>query len=69
MEDLQHRDLSTVPDEAMSPVERRELRRRFVEFIGAMQRRKLGLKAPPEKKKQVVKWDPLIHGAKRAADA
>ncbi len=58
-DDIRHRDLSQIPEDEMTFEEKRELRRRFEEFVGLMRRPsvadKLGAK-PSEKK--VRPWDP-----------
>ena len=63
MEDLRERDLSDIPDHQLSAAERRELERRFVEFLSAMRSRIKGGKLA-RKRRQVVKWDPARHGRK-----
>lgn len=67
MEDIRHRDLSQIPEDEMSPEERRELKRRFEEFVGLMRRpsvaNKIGTK-PSEKKLQ--RWDPASMGRRRS---
>lgn len=60
MDDISKRDLSQIPDSELTTEERRELRRRFEEFVGRM-RKKEGITAPKESEaeaKQVRRWDP-----------
>ncbi|NIA68570.1 hypothetical protein HBA54_08200 [Pelagibius litoralis] len=68
MDDIRHRDLSQIPEDEMSLEERRELKRRFEEFVGLMRRSsspdKPGVK-PPEKK--VQRWDPASMGKRRSS--
>ncbi len=69
MDDLAHRDFSGISVENMSPDERRELKRRFEEFIGAMRGDQDSEVAELQTSKRIEKWDPLRHGAKRKATA
>jgi len=56
--DLSQRDLSTIDDADLSPQERRELQRRFDDFINQL-RVRAGLKAPDTNKpKRITRWDP-----------
>ncbi len=56
--DLSQRDLSTIDDADLSPQERRELRRRYDDFVDRL-RVRAGLKAPDTSKpKRIVRWDP-----------
>ena len=63
MDDIRHRDLSEIPESEMTAEERRELKRRFDEFVGLVRRpavaNRLG-KSPGEKKTQ--QWDPATMG-------
>lgn len=63
MDDIRHRDLSEIPEAEMTAEERRELKRRFEEFVGLMSRpavaSRLG-KAPSEKPRK--RWDPATMG-------
>jgi len=63
MDDIQNRDLSEIPEADMTMEERRELKRRFDEFVGLMRRpsvaSRLG-KAPSQKATQ--RWDPATMG-------
>ena len=68
MDDIRHRDLSQIPEDEMTLEERRELKRRFDEFVGLMRRpavaSKLGAK-PSEKKLQ--RWDPASMGRRHSS--
>ncbi len=56
--DLNQRDLSTVDDADLSPQERRELQRRFDDFVNQL-RVRAGLKSPDKiKPKRISRWDP-----------
>jgi hypothetical protein len=61
MDDIRLRDLSQIPESDLTAEERRELRRRFEEFVGRL-RKKGGLSAAQEPdeeaEKQVRRWDP-----------
>ena len=64
MDDLRQRDLSKKPESELTLEERRELKRRFEEFIG-MVRKKGGLETAPEeapKPKEVRRWRPSRTG-------
>ncbi len=59
-DDLNQRDLSKIDDADLSPRERRELRRRYDEFVDRL-RVRTGLKAPDKsepKPKRIARWDP-----------
>ena len=57
-DELSQRDLSTIDDADLSPQERRELRRRFDDFVNQV-RVRAGLKAADTSKpKRIVRWDP-----------
>jgi hypothetical protein len=57
-DDLSQRDLSGVDDEDLTQDERRELHRRFDDFVTRL-RERAGLKArAKEKPKRVSSWDP-----------
>lgn len=59
MDDLSQRDLSDIPDEDLSPDERRELQRRLEDFVGLLRARAgKGAKAPA-KPKRIMQWDPV----------
>ncbi len=60
MDDIRNRDLSGIPDEDLSPAEKRELQRRFNEFLTAIG----GTLKKAKPKKKAVKWDPAVHGRK-----
>ena len=62
MEDLSQRDFSNREFEELDQSERRELRRRFEEFVTAMTG--AGRKKKPAPPKPVTKWDPALHGRK-----
>ncbi len=55
---LSQRDLSTIADADLSAQERRELQRRFDDFVNRL-RVRAGLKSPDETKpKRITRWDP-----------
>ena len=57
-DDLNQRDLSKIDDADLSPQERRELQRRYDEFVDRL-RVRAGLKAPDKPKpKRIARWDP-----------
>ena len=57
-EDLSQRDFSTIDDADLNPHERREMERRFDDFVKRL-RERAGLKAPDKKKpKRITRWDP-----------
>ncbi len=57
-DNLSHSDLSTIDDADLSPQERRELQRRFDDFVNRL-RERAGLKAPDKTKpKRIARWDP-----------
>ena len=64
MSDLQDRDLSDIPDHKLSASERKELERRFFDFLKAVRGSIVGRKAAPKAKKPVEKWNPALHGKK-----
>lgn len=68
MDDIRHRDLSQIPEDEMSLEERRELKRRFDEFVGLMRRPSVAgsLGAKPSDKK-VQRWDPARMGKRRSS--
>ncbi len=56
--DFSQRDLSRIDDSDLSPQERRELQRRYDEFVDRL-RARAGLKAPDKTKpKRIARWDP-----------
>ena len=56
--ELSQRDLSTIDDADLSPQERRELQRRFDDFVNQL-RVRAGLKAPDKRTpKRISRWDP-----------
>ena len=63
MDDLSNRDLSQVPDEALTPAERRELKRRLGAFAAVMRDKVFTYNLAPGPK-TVTKWDPLRQGGK-----
>ena len=57
-DDLSQRDLSTIDDSNLSPQERRELQRRYDDFVDRLRVRE-ALKAPEKAKpKRIERWDP-----------
>ena len=63
MTDLHNLDLSDIPEEQLTPAQRKELERRFFEFLSAMRGTIPGRKKAV-RRKAVTKWDPLLHGRK-----
>ena len=65
-DDIRHRDLSDIPESEMTLEERKELKRRFEEFVGLVRRPsvagRLGT-APGQKKTK--SWDPATMGKRR----
>ncbi len=56
--ELSQRDLSTIDEADLSPQERRELQRRFDEFVDRL-RVRAGLKSPDQSQpKRISRWDP-----------
>ena len=56
--EISQRDLSTIDDADLSPQERRELQRRFDDFVDRL-RVRAGLKSPDQSKpKRISRWDP-----------
>ncbi|MFQ5776299.1 MAG: hypothetical protein ACE5GS_17410 [Kiloniellaceae bacterium] len=60
MDDLSQRDLSDVPDEDLTPEERRELQRRFNEFLEQLQERREYDSATGPRPRRIMRWDPAI---------
>ncbi len=57
-DELNQRDLSTIDDADLNPQERRELQRRFDDFVNQLRVRS-GLKAADTSKpKRISRWDP-----------
>ncbi len=57
-DDLSQRDLSQIDDTDLTPEERREMQRRFGDFVTRL-RERAGIKAPEEQKpKRISRWDP-----------
>jgi len=63
MTDLHNLDLSDIPEEQLTPAQREELERRFLEFLSAMRGSITGRKKAA-RRKAVTKWDPSQHGRK-----
>lgn len=59
MDDLSQRDLSHIPDEELSLEERKELQRRFEDFVGRMRRRAGKSAVAAAKPKRIMRWDPV----------
>ena len=56
--ELSQRDLSAIDDADLSAQERRELQRRFDDFVNRL-RVRAGLKSPDKSKpKRISRWDP-----------
>jgi hypothetical protein len=65
-DELKQRDLSSKPDSQLSAAERKELKRRFDEFVGIMRSQGMAPQEPQKQpKKQVKKWDPAVHGRRK----
>jgi hypothetical protein len=63
MEDIRHRDLSEIPEAEMTAEERRELKRRFEEFVGLMGRPAVASRVgKPARQKATQHWDPATMG-------
>ncbi|MEM7173170.1 MAG: hypothetical protein AAF530_23605 [Pseudomonadota bacterium] len=58
MSDLSQRDLSQIPEHKMSPEERRELKRRYDEFLGILRRKSGLMGAPKPAEKTIRPWSP-----------
>ena len=58
MDDLTQRDLSQIPDEELSPEERRELKRRFDDFVDRLRERagRAPAKKAKTKAKRITRW-------------
>lgn len=59
LDDLTQRDLSSIPDAELSPDERRELQRRFEDFVGLLRARAGRAVQAPAKPKRIMRWDPV----------
>jgi hypothetical protein len=57
-EELSQRDLSTIDDADLSPQERRELHRRFDDFVKRLRVRAGLTSADTVKPKRITRWDP-----------
>ena len=57
-EELCQRDLSTIDDADLSPQERRELQRRFDDFVNRLRVRAGLTAADTSKPKRITRWDP-----------
>lgn len=67
MDDIKHRDLSEIPEAEMTAEERRELKRRFDEFVGLVRRPAVaGSLGKSPSQKQTQQWDPATMGKARA---
>ncbi len=64
-DDLKQRDLSSKPDSQLTADERKELKRRFDEFVGIMRSQGMVPNEPAEKPKRVEKWNPATHGRRK----
>lgn len=63
MDSLNDRDLSGVPDDKLTPAERKELKRRLKDFVLAVRKRHAS-PAAAAPKKRVTKWDPTQQARK-----
>lgn len=61
-DELKQRDLSSKPDSQLTADERKELKRRFDEFVGIMRSQGMVPSEPASKPKKVEKWNPMTHG-------
>ncbi|WP_282606517.1 hypothetical protein [Pelagibius sp. Alg239-R121] len=62
-DELKQRDLSSKPDSQLTADERKELKRRFDEFVGIMRSQGMVPDKPANKPaKRVEKWNPATHG-------
>ncbi len=60
-DDIHQRDLSRITDEDLTAEDRREMHRRFDDFVTRL-RERAELKAAAKKKpKPIVRWDPAAH--------
>lgn len=67
MDDIKHRDLSAIPEDEMTAEERRELKRRFDEFVGLVRRPAVaGSLGRAPSQKQTTRWDPATMGKRGA---
>jgi hypothetical protein len=67
MDDIKHRDLSAIPESEMTEEERRELKRRFDEFVGLVRRPAVaGSLGKSPSQKQTKEWDPATMGRRGA---
>lgn len=67
MDDIRHRDLSAIPESEMTAEERRELKRRFEEFVGLVQRPAVaGSLGRSPSEKQTKRWNPATMGKRGA---
>ena len=67
MDDIKHRDLSEIPESEMTAEERRELKRRFDEFVGLVRRPAVaGSLGKSPSQKQTKQWDPATMGKRGA---
>lgn len=60
-DDLKQRDLSSKPDSQLTADERKELKRRFDEFVGIMRSQGMVPEKPASQPKRVEKWNPMTH--------
>ena len=67
MDDIRHRDLSEIPDSELTAEERRELKRRFEEFVSLVQRPSVaGSLGKTPSQKATRRWDPVTMGKRHA---
>ena len=67
MDDIRHRDLSEIPEAEMTAEERRELKRRFEEFVGLVRRPAVaGSLGRAPSQKATKHWDPATMGRRGA---
>ena len=57
-DELSQRDLSAIDDADLSPKERRELQRRFDDFVNRLRVRAGLTAADTSKPKHITRWDP-----------
>ena len=66
MDDIRHRDLSDIPESEMTLEEKRELKRRFEEFVGLVRRPGLaGSLGSAPSQKNTQRWNPATMGKRR----
>ena len=67
-EELRNRDLSRKPAVQLSAEEKRELKRRFEEFVTVLRRKHAGKERQLKPAPKAIKWDPRQQARKSAAN-